>query len=231
MLPVAILCGGLGTRLWPRTKNLPKALIPVNGEPFIAHQLRLLRGQGVRRVVLCVSFLGEMIEAVVGTGDEFGLDVVYSYDGPDRRGTGGAISMALPLLGDRFLSVYGDSYLVTDYRAVERSFDASGMLGQMTVWRNQGRLAPSNVEMIDNTIVRYDKSAGSKTMEYIDWGLNAFQAEAFRPFEGGGAFDLGNVHAALVARGQLAAHEVQHRFYEVGSPAGLAQTEAYLAKP
>src|SRR5512145_576443 len=126
MLPVAILAGGLATRLRPITEKIPKSLVEVNGEPFLAHQLRLLHRSGVRRVVMCVGFLGEAIEAYAGTGAAFGLELSYSYDGSSLRGTGGAVANAISVLGDSFFVLYGDSYLPCDYRAVERAFLSSG---------------------------------------------------------------------------------------------------------
>jgi N-acetyl-alpha-D-muramate 1-phosphate uridylyltransferase len=229
MLPVAILCGGLGTRLLPKTETIPKALIPVNGTPFILLQLRSLRAHGIRQVVLLVSYLAEMIEAIVGDGEALDLQITYSYDGPTRIGTGGAVRKALPLLGDGFFVVYGDSFVVADYGAIEKALFASGKAGLMTVWRNRGRLARSNVEMRNGALVRYDKEAPSDAMEYIDWGLSAFRTKAFDPFLSVEAFDLGEVHGALLATGELVAYEVNNRFYEVGSHEGLAQIERYLA--
>src|SRR4051794_38673871 len=107
MLPVAILAGGLATRLRPLTETIPKAVVPIRGEPFIVHQLRLLASRGLTRVVLCLGYLGEMVHDVVGDGHRFDLQVEYSLDGPMLRGTAGAIHQALPLLGDRFFVVYG----------------------------------------------------------------------------------------------------------------------------
>src|SRR5512133_904030 len=100
--PVAILAGGLATRLRPITETIPKSLIEVCGEPFIAHQLRLLRSRGIEEVVLCIGYLGEQIEKVIGTGSAFGLRVRYSFDGKELLGTGGAIRRALDLLGEDF---------------------------------------------------------------------------------------------------------------------------------
>ena len=117
-LPVAILAGGLATRLGEITKTIPKALVEVAGEPFVVHQLALLRNAGVQRVVLCVAHLGEQIEAVLGDGRDYGIEVVYSNDGGELLGTGGALRHALPLLGDSFFVLYGDSYLICDYAAV-----------------------------------------------------------------------------------------------------------------
>ncbi|MEO6740525.1 MAG: sugar phosphate nucleotidyltransferase, partial [Chthoniobacteraceae bacterium] len=98
-LPVAILAGGLATRLRPITEKIPKSLVDIAGEPFLAHQLRLLHSHGIQRAVLCVGHLGEMIERDFGDGAAFGIELKYSFDGPVLLGTGGALRLALPLLG------------------------------------------------------------------------------------------------------------------------------------
>src|SRR5579872_952453 len=146
LLPVAILAGGLAGRMHPHTERIPKALLDLNGEPFIAHQLRLLERQGVAQVVLCIAHLGRMIEEFVGDGHRFGLNVRYSQDGDKLLGTAGALRQALPLLGDAFFVMYGDSYLPCDFRAIQQSFVRSGRLGLMTVFQNDGLFDASNVE-------------------------------------------------------------------------------------
>ena len=225
MLPVAILAGGIGTRLRPLTEKVPKALVEVNGEPFLAHQLRLLRGCGVQRVVICAGYLGEMIQDFAGDGSAFGLRVDYSWDGPVLRGTAGALRHALPLLGDAFLVVYGDSYLPCDYPAVEQAFLASTKLALMTVFHNQGRWDSSNVEFDGGQILAYDKKHRTPRMRHIDYGLGAFRAEAFdSPAE-----DLASVYQDLLRRGQLAGFEVSQRFYEIGSFEGLQGLEEFLS--
>ena len=115
-LPVAILAGGLATRLRPVTEDTPKALLDVAGKPFVVRQLEYLRQQGIVRVVLCVGYLGEQIRAVVGDGSALGLEVLYSWDGPQLLGTGGALRHALSALGEQFMVLYGDSYLPIDFR-------------------------------------------------------------------------------------------------------------------
>ena len=112
-----MLAGGLATRLRPITETIPKSLVPVAGEPFLAHQLRLLHAHGFRRAVLCVGHLGETIEAEFGDGAAFGFRLEYSFDGPRLLGTGGALKRALPRLGDAFFVLYGDCYLPMDYAA------------------------------------------------------------------------------------------------------------------
>jgi len=220
-LPVAILAGGLATRLGPITQTIPKALVDIAGKPFIVRQLALLREAGIERVVLCVAHLADQIEAVLGDGREFGIAVSYSHD--PLLGTGGALRSALPLLGDAFLVVYGDSYLRCDYAAIARAFVDSGKRGLMTVYRNDGRYDASNVQYADGRIVRYDKTPGIAGMTHIDWGLGALRASAFAGYPDG-KLDLAVVYQDLLAKGELAGYEVFERFYEIGSPAGLDDT-------
>ncbi|MGH9694213.1 MAG: sugar phosphate nucleotidyltransferase, partial [Bryobacteraceae bacterium] len=164
MFPVVILCGGLATRLHPVTETIPKSLIPINGEPFLAHQLRLLRSRGIAEVVLCAGFLGETIRNFAGDGSRFGLRISYSFDGPVLLGTAGAIRRALPYLPETFFVLYGDSYLPCDYARVALAFDDSGKQGLMTVYRNQEQFDSSNVEYAGGRIVRYDKRQKTPAM-------------------------------------------------------------------
>lgn len=227
-IPVAILAGGLATRLRPITEKIPKSLVSVAGEPFLAHQLRLLHARGVRRAVMCVGYRGEMIERDFGNGAAFGIELRYAFDGPKLLGTGGALRQALPLLGEEFFVLYGDSYLPIDYAAVFETFRASGQPGLMTVFRNEGAWDTSNVHFADGRIVRYDKREKTPDMRHIDYGLGVFRASVFAGYPEGQAFDLADVQRELVAKGALAGHEVFQRFYEVGSHAGLAELETLV---
>jgi NDP-sugar pyrophosphorylase family protein len=226
--PVAILAGGLATRLRPITETIPKALVNVAGQPFLAHQLRLLHGAGVRKVVLCVGYRGEMIEEEFGNGAAFGIELKYSCDGPDLLGTGGAITKALPLLGEKFLVLYGDSYLPIDYSAPARAFAHSGRLGLMTVFKNENRWEPSNVWFEADEIMQYDKRNLVPEMKHIDYGLGYLRPAAFANRPAGVRFDLADLYQDLVREKQLAGYEVEHRFYEIGSPQGLAELDSML---
>ena len=229
MLPVAILAGGLATRLRPFTEELPKSLLELNGEPFIFHQLRLLKAHGVQRVVLCVGYLGEMIQQVVREGQNFGVEVDYSFDGTALLGTAGAVKNALPKLGNPFLVLYGDSYLVCDYAAVAREFLRAGKLALMTVFKNDGQWDTSNVEYQAGRILAYSKKNRTPRMQYIDYGLGAFSAQAFARVPAGQASDLTELYAQILEEGQLGGMEIRQRFYEIGSPAGLEETARFLA--
>lgn len=227
-LPVAILAGGLATRLRPATEKTPKLLLEVAGEPFFSHQLRLLHASGLRRVVLCVGHLGEQIVERYGDGAAWGMRIDYSFDGPRLLGTGGALVRALPLLGEAFFVLYGDSYLPIDYLAVGRVFLASGRAGLMTVFENRDRFDASNVWFADGAIRAYEKKNRLPQMRHIDYGLGVLQARALDGLPPDEPADLAAVYAGLLARNELAGYEVTQRFFEIGSSAGWQELDALL---
>ncbi len=227
-IPVAILAGGLATRLRPITLQVPKVLVSVAGRPFVDHLLSLLARNGIRRVVLCLGHLGEQIEEHVGDGSRFGVRVQYSHDGTRLLGTGGALRQALPLLGEVSAVLYGDSYLDVDYRAIFEAFLAGDALGLMTVMRNDNRWDRSNVVFRDGRLLCYDKKAASAEMTHIDYGLSLLRRTALERIPTDGWFDLADLFRDLVREGRMIGHEAVRRFFEIGSPRGLAETETYL---
>ena len=229
-LPIAILAGGLGTRLRPITEMIPKSLVEVAGKPFAVHQIELFRSQGITDIVFCVAHLGEKVKATLGDGSLWGVHLNFIFDGPLLLGTGGALRKALPLLGDAFFVMYGDSYLECDYAAIEQAFRANGKLGLMTVYRNNNRWDSSNVLFRGGRIIRYDKKQRIPDMQYIDYGLGVLQARALEIYPEGQPLDLADVYKDLVNRDQLAGYEVPQRFYEIGSPPGLEEAQRYLSQ-
>jgi len=227
-LPVAILAGGLATRLQPITAKVPKLLVEVAGVHFFEHQIRLLKQAGLRHLVLCVGHHGEMIVDRYGDGARHGIRIEYSFDGPSLRGTGGALVHALPKLGDAFYVLYGDSYLPIDYAAVGKCFLRSAELGLMTVFENRGRFDCSNVHFSGGRIIAYDKRNPTPAMHHIDYGLELFRAGAFARHADSPRFELADLQHDLAAAGQLAGYEVSERFYEIGSPAGLNELDVFL---
>jgi NDP-sugar pyrophosphorylase family protein len=227
-LPVALLAGGLATRLRPITAKIPKLLVEVAGEPFFSHQLRLLKQNGLTKIVLCVGHLGDMIVEQYGDGSKWGVEIQYSFDGEKLLGTGGALIRALPKLGDAFYVLYGDSYLPVDYQAVGRAFLASGQLGLMTVFANHEAYDSSNVWFEAGRIKLYSKTEKPPQMRHIDYGLGVFRAAAFAGCPRDAVVDLAAVQADLCRRGELAGYEMPERFYEIGSPAGLKELDELL---
>lgn len=230
MLPIAILAGGAATRLGALTRDVPKSLVDVAGRPFLIHQLELLRRRGIRDVVLCVGHLGAQIEAAIGDGSHWGVRVRYSYDGPRPLGTGGALRHALPLVGPAFLVLYGDSYLECEYQAVARALLDGTYPAVLTVYRNDDRWDRSNVLCADGRIIRYSKTDPTSDMRHIDYGLAALRDEVLLRYPEGESLDLAHVYEDLVARRELAPFAVTTRFFEIGTPAGLAETRAHLAR-
>jgi len=229
-LPVAILAGGLATRLRPLTEGIPKVLLEVAGSPFAVHQIELLKRNGIRRVVFCVGHFGDQVQAALGDGRRWGLEIEYSFDGPALLGTGGALQQALPRLGKSFFILYGDSYLDCDYAHVAQTFLKSGKLGLMTVFRNQNQWDKSNVIFSDGLIRRYDKRQRCPEMLHIDYGLGVLRAEVFGDYSNQESLDLATLYEDLVTKNELAGYEVTKRFYEIGSIPGLEELRQHLAK-
>jgi NDP-sugar pyrophosphorylase family protein len=227
-VPVALLAGGLATRLRPITQAIPKALVELAGKPFIDHQLALLHRNGIRKVVMCLGYLGEMVEEHLGDGSRLGMELKYSYDGEKLMGTGGAIRRAAHLLGDVFWIMYGDSYMDINYPAVLADFASRDALGLMTVLRNNNQWDRSNVVFRGGELIRYDKRTQAAEMNYIDYGVGLLRREALERIPADQPYDLADLYGELSREGQLAGHEVFTRFYEIGTPESLEEARRYL---
>jgi NDP-sugar pyrophosphorylase family protein len=233
-----VLAGGLGTRMRPLTETVPKSLLPVAGVPFVDWQLRWLAAHGVTDVVLSVGQFGEMLEEHVGDGSRHGVPVRYVREGKELRGTGGALRLAFDegALAEDFLVTYGDSYLRVDFGAVGRAFRESGKSALMTVFLNTSEWDTSNVvfDAENGLVALYDKRRTlrpASEYRYIDYGLTAYRRDTIaRLIPSGVRYDLADVLHALSLAGDLAGLEVFERYYEIGSPAGLADLEKHLAR-
>jgi NDP-sugar pyrophosphorylase family protein len=231
-----ILAGGLGTRLHPLTRSIPKALVPICGKPFAAYQLGWLARQGIDEVVYCIGHMGRQIVDFVGDGAAWGLRVRYVDEGEDLRGTAGAVRLALDTgcLDEAFFVLYGDSFLPIDFRSVFESFAASGKPALMTVLRNENRWDRSNVIYEPPLVALYDKAsdeATRRTMAHIDYGLLVLSRSLVATrVPAGAARDLADVLRDLSQEGELAGHEANERFYEIGSVAGIADFSRYVGQ-
>lgn len=228
-LQVAIIVGGLGTRLGSRTARRPKALVPVRGRPFLAHQLELMAGRGVTDVVLCVGHRGGQIERFVGDGRGWGLNVHCSRDGSSLLGTAGALRQALPLLAPSFAVAYGDSYVTMDYTALLQAHVASGRAATVAVYENADRWDRSNIVLDGDRVAMYDKYRDHEGMTWIDAGVTALDRRWVAALPAGRPLDLAEQFHLLARAGEMGAHPIRERFYEVGSPAGLAEFRRLVA--
>jgi N-acetyl-alpha-D-muramate 1-phosphate uridylyltransferase len=226
---MVILAGGLGTRLRPLTSEVPKALIPIGGKPFLHHQIELLTRQGIRDIVLCVGHLAERVQDYFGDGRWLGVRIRYSEEKGSLLGTAGAVKKAEPLLGDDFFLMYGDSYLMIDYQEIMRYFRRFHKLGLMVVWKNLDRVERSNVSVEEDLVTAYNKDQKSPDMAYINYGLSVLRKEALLLIPPGRPFSQEEFYQILIDQRELLAFEVEQRFYEIGSPRGLEEFEMLIA--
>lgn len=228
-LPVAIIAGGLATRLHPLTLDTPKALIPIHGQPFIKWQLELLARRGVQYVVLCLGFHASKIVDFVGDGRKFGLRVNYSIE-KTPLGTAGALKKAEKLLGENFGILYGDSYLPLNYLLVFEKFKFLKKSVLMAVYRNNDRYDSSNVLLKQSGSVTYSKNTKLSIMRHIDSGFSVLNIKALESIKIGDYSDLSDIFETLSKDGQVNGFEIKNRFFEVGSLGGINDLEAYLRR-
>jgi len=229
-----ILAGGVGSRMWPETRTVPKTLLPVNGVPFAELQLRWLADSGIASVVYCVGYLGDDVRTYVGDGSRWGLDVSYVDEGADLRGTAGALRLALDQgrLAEDFLVLYGDSWLRVDPADVLGVLRGRTESALMTVFENSGRWDTSNVIFERGRVVRYAKNLEPRPaqMRWIDYGLSAFRRGVILDrVEPGRVADLAPLLGSLADEGELAGYEAAERFYEIGSVEGRRELEEFLS--
>lgn len=227
-LPVAILAGGLATRLHPITKTIPKSLIEVAGRPFIEWQLDYLQHQGIQRVVLCLGYLGEQITTYLGAHKRHDLELLFSFDGTSQLGTGGALKRALPLLGNAFFVLYGDSYLPISCKKLEDVFYQQEQHALMTVFKNTNQWGSSNVWFENGILLEYNKHVKNTKMNHIDYGLGVIPTAMLNDYCVDGPFDLAHFYHHCSRQNTLLGYEVFSRFYEIGTLQGLFETNLFL---
>ena len=222
MPQAVILCGGLGTRLYPITREIPKSMVIIKGKPFLEHQIELLKKNGIYDVVLCVGHMADQIKKYFGDGSKFGIKISYGKPQDSKYDTGGVIKGAEQILAGHFFVMYGDSYLPINFTAVMRNFLLKGKKGLMTVWKNFDKYDKSNVNIKDGFVVGYDKTAGFK---YVDFGLSVLDKTVITQMPDNTKFTLNDMFKMLIEKKELAAYEVDQRFYEIGSFTGLKDFE------
>ncbi len=225
--PIAILAGGLATRLGELTQTVPKSMLDVHGEPFISHQLRQLRNLGARDIVLCVGHLSKSIENFVGDGFTYGLSVVYSYDGPERQGTGGALYRALHLLDEDLLVTYGDSFLDIDLHTLTRVHRQSKLPATMAIYKNDGMWDKSNVRLASSRTIVYEQNP-TEPRGFIDYGVSIISRSKFAAIAPDGAWELPRFFETLSESDELGGFLAKKRFFEIGSNIGLSEFRNHI---
>ena len=226
-IQVVILAGGLATRLGELTINRPKSMLGILKKPFLAYQLELLREERITDIVLCIGHLGTQIKEFFGDGNKFGVHISYSIE-DKPLGTAGALKQAESLLGNTFFVMYGDSYLFLNFPQVQSYFISQNKLGLATVFRNHNAYDLSNMVISGNRVLKYSKAENFNNMVYIDYGASIFKKKALQLVPENRAYSLDDLFIRLIEKEQLLAFEVNHRFYEIGSPQGIKDFEAFV---
>lgn len=229
---VAILAGGLGTRLRPITEKIPKPMVPVAGEPFLHWQLEDIKNQGYRDIVLLVAYLGEQIEAHFGNGSRLGLNIQYSYE-PEPLGTGGALKHALALLEEDFILLNGDSFLRAPLDRMAQVFDTEDIEALVSVYDNRVPVPViPNIKLKDRTVLDYKKDAGLvRGFEMIDSGVYVLNRSLVASYDTGKIspkFQLADLWPPLIETGRLGGFLVPERFYDIGTPERLQEFEDFV---
>jgi N-acetyl-alpha-D-muramate 1-phosphate uridylyltransferase len=226
-MQVVILAGGLATRLGALTLTTPKSMVMVEGKPFLEYQIEMLKSQGIEDIVLCIGHLGEQIQDYFGDGKRFGVNLEYSIE-KTPLGTAGAIKNAQELLGDVFVTMYGDSYLFLDFNHMLDYFQSNDKLAMMTVYKNLNQYDRSNTAIEGKLVKKYSKDDKNEAMYYIDYGANVFRREVLEVIPVGRFYAFERLFPRLVEANEMLAYEVKERFYEIGSPNGLAEFSRFV---
>ena len=232
-MQAVILAGGLGTRLWPLTKEVPKPMAPVAGAPYLEHQLKLLAKQGIRDIVLLTGYLGEQIEQHFRDGHRWNLTIRYSHE-ITPLGTGGALREARSLLADTFLVIYGDSYLPIKYAEVLELLENSKATGVVVVYDNSfGDTSVRNNIALDGQgrVISYNKeSLDDPSLTHVEAGVLAFGRRVLELLPPEGAVSLEKeIFPQLIARRDLLAYPTRQRFYDIGTPERLLAIQHLFA--
>lgn len=223
-MQVAILAGGMATRLGDLTRNRPKSLVQIEGKPFLEYQIEFLKEGGIKDIVLCIGHLGEQIEQQFRDGRKYGVNIKYSHE-DKLLGTAGALKKAEALLDDRFFTMFGDSFVNLDFSRVMSYFRSRNKLALMTVYRNYDQYDRSNTEVEGGLVKKFSKKEKTRDMVYVEYGVDVFRKEVLNMIPTNGFYSLDELFPRLIAQQELLAFEVNERFYEIGSLQGLKEFE------
>ena len=214
-----VLAGGLGTRLRPRFGDRPKALAPLAGRPFLAHQLEWLARHGVREVVVCAGHGADEVERELGDGRRFGVVLAYSVE-PEPLGTGGALRLAGPRVAGPALVVNGDTLAACDPWALERARWEAGAVGAVALFEvadasTRGRVECDAAGVIERFV---EKDPAHRGAAWVNGGLYAFSPALWRRLPAGVSSLERDVLPALAAERRLRGLKAAGEFFDIGTP-------------
>jgi NDP-sugar pyrophosphorylase family protein len=228
VLPVVILAGGLATRLRPLTDDTPKAMVDINGEPFIHWQIQKLAQEGFKEIIISIGHLGHQISDYLGDGGRYNVGVKFIHDGNSQLGTGGALTKVTESLNGKFLVTYGDSYLPVSFSSIASKFEKSNFPSIMTITSSVHAREKSNIFFSGGRILEYSKNSGDSRFNFLDYGLLGFSSSLFRVVPNARNWDLEELIKSLISISQMEAIQVDERYFEIGSFEGINELTKYL---
>lgn len=225
-----ILAGGLGTRLQHLTHDCPKPMVEVAGKPFLAHLLAQLQREGITQVILLLGYLAEKIQAYVGDGSRWGLDIQCVVT-PVEYDTGLRLKSALPFLQPCFMLMYCDNYWPLNRTLLWQSFQQKSTLAQIVVYRNTDQYTRSNVRLSADLsqVLSYDKSRQDSSLQGVDIGYALLQRELVAQLSDANIPFESQLYPALAASQQLTAYPTEHRYYGIGSLDRLNDAQRFFS--
>ncbi len=226
-----ILAGGRGTRMRPWTDTQPKAMIPVAGKPFLEHVIEMLRDQGFDRVLLLLGYMPEAFQAHFGDGSRWGVRIEYSVSAVEDL-TLRRVQLVRDRLDPCFLLVYCDNYWPMDMDRMWDRYLAAGAPAMVTVYRNRDRYSRDCIRVDhDGMVTAFDRSRTAPGLQGVEISYAILKSEVLDGVPAGTeALIEDALYPALSRERRLAAYLTDHRYYSVGSPDRIAQTEEFLAR-
>jgi NDP-sugar pyrophosphorylase family protein len=227
-IDIAILTGGMGTRLKAALPDLPKGLAPVMGRPFLTHLLDRLAVFGVTRTVLCTGYLGDMIQSALGMSYA-GIRLAYSLE-PTPLDTGGALRLAFPLFHHETIMVLnGDSYVHTDLSVFRSWFRQCGaqaalLLAQASNASCFGRVQLGN----DDEIRAFMEKDGESCPGWVNAGIYLFAKSVIESIEPDCRVSLERQIFPAMVGSDLKGYQTQADLLDIGTPESLERAEQFL---
>ncbi len=231
-IDVAVLAGGLGTRLAAAVPSLPKALAPVAARPFVEHLLDWLVGQGARRIVFLLGHRAEQLEAHLAEHPRAGIAFATSTE-PQPLGTGGAIGFAASKLrSDPLLVVNGDTFVSADLAPMLAAHRTNGAPATLLAVEVADAARYGRLDIADGRLQAFvEKDASFAGAAAINAGVYLLSQTLLARIAAQGPCSLERDVFAALAPATLGVHlDRTARFVDIGTPESWQSAAAIVAK-
>jgi mannose-1-phosphate guanylyltransferase len=231
-----VLAAGNSTRIASVAGGLPKPLLPVQGEPILARNIRWLAQAGVRRVWVNLHYRGDLIRAALGEGMQWGVRIDYSEE-PIILGTAGGVRKVLPSLAPTFFVVYGDNLVQLDLAAlsaIHAQQHADVTIAVFDAAAPNTGVAGGRVQVNDDGSVKdFTEGAGGDTSGFVNAGVYVLERSILKSFPQDQFLDFGkDVFPALLARtprSRVFAHRIDGYCLGLDTPASYERGMALIS--